>query len=84
MIKFLIKALSIIGITIGGSVLIQETLYDRILSGVTNLLQGRFWLFAIVAFFTIFGVGAFLRWLFRLIVGSMEENRYKRSLKRKK
>ena len=84
MIKFFVKLLSILGITIGGSVLIQETLYDRILSGVTNLLQGRFWLFAIVAFFKIYGVGAFLRWLFRLIVGSMEENRYNRRKKKKK
>lgn len=83
MIKFLIKALSIIGVTIGGSLLIQGTVYDRILTGLTNLLTGRFWLFAIIAFFTIFGIGAFIRWLFRLIVGSMEENRYKRSLKRK-
>ncbi|MBQ4077658.1 hypothetical protein IJD15_00555 [bacterium] len=83
MIKFLIKALSIIGITIGGSLLIQGTVYDRILTGLTNILTGRFWLFAIITFFTVFGVGAFVRWLFRLIVGNMEENRYKRSLKRK-
>lgn len=83
MTKFLIKFLSIAGVALLGGVLFRGTIYDTILNAFINLLTGRSWLFLIIVFFTIFGIGAFIRWLFRWITGSMEEVRYKRGLKKR-
>lgn len=83
MIKIIIKILTFLGVGILGGLLFRGILYDKILQATFNFLSDKSWLFLLIIFFTVFGVGAFIRWLLRWAMGSLEEVRYKRSLKRK-
>ena len=83
MIKFLIKTLLSLGATIAGGVLFRGTIYSTILNKTMNILENRSWLYLLILFFSIWGIISFIRWLLRLIIGNLDDFRYRKSLKRR-